>query len=643
MGISDHKVLVVDDDPTMIGLLENGLAADHGLYEVLSAGNAQEAMDILERIHVSLVISDIKMPMMSGLDLLAKIRERYPHTHVILMAADASVAMRTQAEKSGCLHFFQKPINIKELRDLIARDLSSPAEGNEGFAGTLSNIQLPDLIQMCCSSTISTAIRVHKGSRVGTIYIEEGEIIHSECQDVEGVEAFYLIFTWRSGSFETLGDLPVKKVTIDKNWQYLLMEGHRRIDEADDDQDEEIKSKASPVSFEEPGGSPSLDDVDDYLGVFRLIPDVEEDEDITAAASEEPVEDLHDDRLRSDLDVIRMVIVDDSSMMSKIITNMLSADKTIEVVGTARNGEDALQLITRLSPDLITLDVNMPIMGGSTALKHIMIKNPCPVVIISALNTHSQSNILDFLKLGAVDFLNKPVRDMDMKVQERRMIRCIRQASYAMVRNFKRPRFSKKAAPSISESGRLEKKGALIVICSGAGGYTELMKILNGLPGIPNACITVIQAMSQLFHRPLSAYLNDISPVRTETVEIKTLMRRNRCYMALNDVPLELAAEKSGYSLNPLQDMDETADMPDHFFVSVTDSFQGHIMVILLSGAETGNGDMLKRIMDKGGTVISQPPSSCIVPRPLEKAVKDGLVSEEADIEEIVKKIVSFT
>ena len=114
---------------------------------------------------------------------------------------------------------------------------------------------------------------------------------------------------------------------------------------------------------------------------------------------------------------LRVLIVDDSAVMCRALTEMLSSEEGIHVVGTARNGEEALEQIDRVRPDLITLDVNMPVMDGSTALKHIMIRNPCPVVIVSAVSQRRESNILNFLLLGAVDYIQKPVRGEAMARQ----------------------------------------------------------------------------------------------------------------------------------------------------------------------------------------------------------------------------------
>ncbi|QTA78305.1 Two component system response regulator/histidine kinase, CheB domain-containing and DUF4388 [Desulfonema limicola] len=590
MGQSEEKVLIVDDDLVMLELLESGLAADHEIYETLSASSAREAIDILERVHISLVVSDVKMPVMSGLDLLAKIREKYPNTKVILITADDSQKLHNDIKKSGC-HFFQKPIKMNLLRDLINRELFVKEEN--GFAGTLNNIQLPDLIQMCCYSSISTAIRVYMGNQSGTIYIEDGEIIHAECQGEEGLEAFYKVFSWRSGRFENLGDIVMPKTTIDKNWQYLLMEGHRQMDEA-----EALRRDEEEISLPD-NKAPFL----------------------------------------NSSDILRILIVDDSPMMCKILTDMLSADKNIEVAGTAVNGEDALKKIDDLQPDLITLDVNMPVMCGSTALKHIMIKNPCPVVIVSAMNNEAKTGVLDFLLLGAVDFIQKPVRTMDMEIQQKRLITSVCNAAGAKISNFRRTRVAKQ----VTDKKKLPQKqsSSLVVICSGAGGYAELFKIIPVIPDI-QSCIVVLQEMFPSFQSPLSESLNQKSRINVKALQDKAALIDSQCYVALNNVSLGLKNTSQGYFLEPEEDItkiDFSDHMPDNFLKAASDIFSDRLKVILLSGANIGTMEGLAYVKKHQGIIIAQQPDSCLIPYPLEKAAAKGLITSEADIKEVINII----
>ncbi len=628
MGNPDHRVLVVDDDPTMLELLSHGLSRDKNLYEVICTSSAKEAIDIIERIHISLVVSDVRMPVMSGLDLMAKIRKRWPHIKVILITGHSSQKLRKDIKKSGCLNFFEKPIKTKQLREFIKRELSG---GNdEGFAGTLNNIQLPDLIQMCCSSGISTVIRVQKDARKGIIYIEDGDIIHAECEKIEGSEAFYKIFSWRSGSFETLGNIACPKITIKKNWQYLLMEGHRRIDEADDINTRTDETESTCIDFEllsddEIADALMLDPEDEKTDIF--------DNSIQAGNKDKAGEFTPGKK--------RILIVDDSPMMCRILTDMLSEDEEIEVAGTAQNGEEALKQIDKLNPDLITLDVNMPVMDGSTALKHIMIKKPCPVVILSAVKNKNSSRILDFLLLGAVDFIQKPVNSKDAPIQKKQLAEAVKNATLAKIKRFKRfhsPRVIKKKDRPVINHKSTEN---LVVILSGTGGYTELIKILPAMPPDLNSSFLVFQKIADSFLVPFASYLKQRCKMEVALINQRAPLLTGVAYMESAAKPALLVKGEKGHFIKTMANIPdpEKPTMPEVFFKSALENLSGKLFVVLLSGADIGNLDVLSRIKEKNGKILAQNRDQCMVSKPIELAKERGLISFQGFLPELVEYI----
>lgn len=624
----DQKVLLVDDDTAMLDLLYRGLSVDQDLYEVVCAKNAQEAIDFLERIYFPMVVADIQMPTMSGLDLLAKIRERWPHVKVILMTGSPSRDLREEIRRSGCLRLFQKPIRMAELRGLIASELSGAADRGEGFAGRLTNIRLSDLIQMCCASGISTVIQVRKNQTVGTIFIEEGEIIHADCGDTEGLGAFYEIFSWQSGSFETLGDVAVPKTTIDKNWQYLLMEGHRQMDEAfsaafdsDSLDPEEAEDRNAPGLAEK------------ELSLF------------TGEAEWEVLktEEKKSPRILTAHPPIRVLIVDDSAVMCRILTEMLSAEEDILVVGTAKNGEAALVEIDRLQPDLITLDVNMPVMNGSTALKHIMVRNPCPVVIVSAIGHGSGDNILDFLLLGAVDYVQKPVRGGD--AARERLIQAVRDAAKAETGRFRRARRPGIVSEKSAYGPPLGPGQGLVLLCSGAGGYSELIKILSALPSGFMGTLVVAQRMSPSFRKSFADYLDRCSHLHVRSSGMETVMHQGCGYVTADDAIIRLERLGGRCILGQpasAEDLVSKTSVPAELLASAAGIFGKRLLVILLSGAEVGSLSVLREIRHRRGRIISQDLRDCLAPSSLETARGAGLIDGSRGIEGILSEMIHF-
>ena len=305
-------------------------------------------------------------------------------------------------------------------------------DADSGFAGTLKNIQLNDLIQMCCLSGASLCMRVTKGERQGTIFIVDGEIVHAACEKMVGEEAFYRILGWQTGSFESIEMSTTPRRTIDKNYHFLIMEAARRVDENKSDD-------PLPVDEAAPGGP------------------------------------VADERLR-------VLIVDDSPMMRKILSSMLTTSSQVRVVGMAGDGREAIRLIDELSPDLVTLDVNMPVMDGSSTIKHIMIKRPCPVLIMSNPGDGSSRTIFNFLELGAVDFMCKPTKNQDILLQQKSIISRIQLAATANVGNFRILRLPKPSLPQRCTEGPAAGPCCrLVIVLSGPGGHGEQMRLLAGL------------------------------------------------------------------------------------------------------------------------------------------------------------------
>jgi two-component system chemotaxis response regulator CheB len=114
--------------------------------------------------------------------------------------------------------------------------------------------------------------------------------------------------------------------------------------------------------------------------------------------------------------MVKVLIVDDSAFIRNILTNMLSSDPDIKVVGIAKNGIEAIEKTAELKPDLVTMDVEMPKMNGIEALKHIMTINPVPVLMVSALTTEGAKETLEALEIGAVDFIPKNLADLSFNI-----------------------------------------------------------------------------------------------------------------------------------------------------------------------------------------------------------------------------------
>ena len=228
MDSDKKKILIVDDEVKLLKMLKKALFVDQDFYEVILADNADKAIEILADEEIALVVSDIKMPGMSGIELFAIIRVTCPNLKVIFMTAYATDMIRKAVEDNNRLLLMEKPFNHQQLSEMIHEILG---EKKTGFDGVLKDIELTDIIQMCCLSSGDVSIRVSKGLKTGIIVIKNGEIIHSKCNGLKGENAFYEIISWEGGKFEILKDGDFQVETISKDWKFLLIEGARLSDE----------------------------------------------------------------------------------------------------------------------------------------------------------------------------------------------------------------------------------------------------------------------------------------------------------------------------------------------------------------------------------------------------------------------------
>lgn len=223
------QVLIVDDEETLTWSLAKSLSNDRDTYEVTTANDGETALELTRKSPFDLVVLDIRLPGINGLDVLLKIKDERPATKVIIMTAYGSSEIKAKAKARGSLFYIEKPFEIEQMRGLILKALRE--DETRGFDGSMTGLQLPDLIQMNCLSQVTTALYVRKDQREGCIFFEDGQITHAEIGAIEGEEALFSILSWSSGSFRFVGGMKAPKVTIHTNWEYLLIEGMRKADE----------------------------------------------------------------------------------------------------------------------------------------------------------------------------------------------------------------------------------------------------------------------------------------------------------------------------------------------------------------------------------------------------------------------------
>lgn len=239
------RVLVVDDEEDMIWSLQKNLPNEGLKVIIFTASSGEEALAILEKTKIDLVVTDIRMPGISGIDLLLAIRASYPDIGVIVMTAFPSTESKAEVLEKGGLLFIEKPFDIKKLRESVRKALGeggAPGE-NSHFEGKMTGIQLSDLIQVNNLSQASTALRILADGREGVIYFREGAIVHAICDDLAGEEAFYRLMRLKGGTIDMFipADFPERTITTPVG--VLLLKGTLLADEMDNNAEFPNESK----------------------------------------------------------------------------------------------------------------------------------------------------------------------------------------------------------------------------------------------------------------------------------------------------------------------------------------------------------------------------------------------------------------
>jgi len=229
---SRHKILLLDDDADLLELYRDMLGRLPSQPEIHTATSGARAIAILESEPFTLLISDLNMPKMDGLQVLTIVRRKFPQLRTAVMTSVVDEQFRARAYAMGVDLFLEKPNTSQEISfflDCIESLLGREAMG--GFRGVQSK-SLVDIIQLECLSQSSSVLKITNGMLEGKIWIQGGDIIDAETQELKGEKAVQRVLGWKSGNFEVLPAEPSRTRTIFTSYQGLLLEVSQAIDEA---------------------------------------------------------------------------------------------------------------------------------------------------------------------------------------------------------------------------------------------------------------------------------------------------------------------------------------------------------------------------------------------------------------------------
>jgi two-component system chemotaxis response regulator CheB len=303
--------------------------------------------------------------------------------------------------------------------------------------------------------------------------------------------------------------------------------------------------------------------------------------------------------------------------MRKMVSEILSTSGEFRVVGTARNGHDALKQIHALDPEIVTLDIEMPELDGLQALGYIMSETPRPVVMLSALDSPNGGELtIRALELGAVDFVHKPngsARDT-AELLGARLLDALRAASCVNLRGV--PML---ARPSLVQRGAtLVERGAAtqaVVIAASTGGPRALAEVIPRLRAGMDAAVLVVQHMPAGFTTSLATRLNAMSALGVTEARHGDRIEHGRVYVAPGGMHMRVI-DVSGA---PVIALDQTPPIwgvrpsADPLFRSTAQRFGARVVGVVLTGMGRDGAEGLRAIRDRGGYAIVQDKATSIV------------------------------
>ena len=339
---------------------------------------------------------------------------------------------------------------------------------------------------------------------------------------------------------------------------------------------------------------------------------------------------------------IRVLIVDDSALIREVLSRTLGRDGDITVVGAAEDPIDAREKIKTLSPDVVTLDIEMPNMNGLAFLDKLMRLHPLPVVMVSTLTTKGASETLLALELGAVDFVAKPSTDLagGLEAFGANLREKVRAAAGSDVRGS-----AGKAAATIPATKLRTAAGpvgSLIAIGASTGGVEAIRVVLGEMPA---DCppIVIAQHMPGGFTARFAARLDELCDVKVIEAEDRMPLEAGKAYVARGDWHLRVERSSGQLKCRLSQDELTSGHRPsvDVLFESVANVVGPQAVGAILTGMGRDGATGLKLMRDKGAYTVGQSQSSALVYGMPRVAFEEGAVVEQAPVEAIAMKLAT--
>jgi len=351
---------------------------------------------------------------------------------------------------------------------------------------------------------------------------------------------------------------------------------------------------------------------------------------------------------------IRVLIVDDSPFIRMSLAKILNSFPEIEVVDTARDGKEGILKLQALKPDVVTMDVEMPVMNGLQALEEIMRWRPTPVIILSAVTTEGAKLTMKAFDLGAAEVVAKPsgqqgdnlqtlAEDLLMKIKSVAGIDPLR-LKHSATEPFKFPQ-SAKSTPFIGSSNRRvpQQKIEVVAIGTSTGGPSALQTVLTGLPKDFPVPILVVQHMPVGFTASLAGRLNGLSQINVKEVQDGEILKPGTAYVGVAGKQFGLV-KKGGSLVARISDESPIATFfrpsVDVLFMALAEQIGAGVLATVMTGMGSDGLLGMKKLKAKGAFAIAEAEETCIVYGMPKSIVEAGLADRIEPLPNIARAIV---
>ncbi|MCF2950197.1 chemotaxis response regulator protein-glutamate methylesterase [Paraglaciecola aquimarina] len=355
----------------------------------------------------------------------------------------------------------------------------------------------------------------------------------------------------------------------------------------------------------------------------------------------------------------RILVVDDSTFFRRRIKQILELDAELEVVGEAKNGVEAIASAATLKPDVITMDVEMPVMDGITAVKKVMAQSPVPIIMFSSITQEGAQATLDALDAGALDFIPKNFEDIALNRAE--AVSLLQNRVKSLAKNNKTSAKSNIASGSVKTRGQIRtrlptdilgskysgslskplpigsiKNYACLAIGASTGGPVALQQILTELPKAFPVPVIIVQHMPGTFTEAFAKRLDEHCQVKVREAQNGDLLQKGVCYLApggkhmtvsgSNKAPKITISDPSAY---PTAAYKPSVDIT---FDSLAKVYAGDVLAVILTGMGADGKEGCRTLKNKGATIWAQNKESCVVYGMPQAVAKANIAEESFDI-----------